>query len=356
MNNDQNNNSQALTFSNNQQEETLTNLNNIDEQVSGVADEQKESNIANLSNVHGLYNHTKHGLPFVSADEFCAAPIPPRKALLEPWLMKDSINMIYASRGVGKTYFSLALAIALAGGTSSLSYKVKEEVKVLYLDGEMPASDMQSRIKEISGGAPPSNLILSTPDGLLNRGLPDLALPAGRAEVEDLINMVGPKVVFIDNKSAFMRAGKENEADGWGPVQDWLISLRTRGITVILIHHAGKQGQQRGTSRTEDVMDIVINLKHPQGYSPEDGLCFEAHFEKARHLYGDDVKAMEFSLVQSNKGMSWQTSTVSSKRDTAIDLFNEGLPQVEIAKAVGVGKGTVSKWIKSARTKGQISE
>ncbi len=37
---------------------------------------------------------------------------------------------------------------------------------------------------------------------------------------------------------------------------------------------------QRGTSRREDVLDTVIQLKRPKDYEPEDGGRFEVHFTK----------------------------------------------------------------------------
>ena len=41
-------------------------------------------------------------------------------------------------------------------------------------------------------------------------------------------------------------AGKENEVESRLPVQQWVLSLRRRGISVLLIHHAGRNGEQRG--------------------------------------------------------------------------------------------------------------
>ena len=54
---------------------------------------------------------------------------------------------------------------------------------------------------------------------------------------------------------------RENEADSWGPVQAWCLRQRAAGKSVLLIHHAGKGGGQRGTSRKEDVLDTVMSLK-----------------------------------------------------------------------------------------------
>ena len=63
-------------------------------------------------------------------------------------------------------------------------------------------------------------------------------------------------------------------------------ALYLMGISVLFIHHAGKGGQQRGTSRREDVLDTVIAMRKPADFNPGDGAYFEIHFEKARGLYG----------------------------------------------------------------------
>ena len=55
-----------------------------------------------------------------------------------------------------------------------------------------------------------------------------------------------------------------------------------RGVSVLLVHHAGTNGRQRGTSRREDALDTVIALRRQEDYSPEQGARFEIHFEKLR--------------------------------------------------------------------------
>jgi len=57
-----------------------------------------------------------------------------------------------------------------------------------------------------------------------------------------------------------------------------------------------KRGQQRGTSRREDVLDTVIILRKPENYSHDSGTCFEVHFEKNRGLYGENIKPFEAHL------------------------------------------------------------
>jgi hypothetical protein len=52
-------------------------------------------------------------------------------------------------------------------------------------------------------------------------------------------------------------AAKENDADSWTPMQNWLLAQRRAGKSVLVIHHSGKSGAQRGTSRREDTLDTA---------------------------------------------------------------------------------------------------
>ena len=95
--------------------------------------------------------------------------------------------------------------------------------------------------------------------------MPDLSTKGERAALEKFIL---DSDLIIDNISTLFRSGIENEAESWQPVQDWALELRRRGKSVLFIHHAGKGGQQRSTSKREDILDAVITLKQPEGYSP----------------------------------------------------------------------------------------
>jgi len=65
----------------------------------------------------------------------------------------------------------------------------------------------------------------------------------------------GVDLLILDNLSSLTAVVRDNDAESWGPIQEWLPKLRRRGVSVLVVHHAGKGGQQRGTSRREDVLD-----------------------------------------------------------------------------------------------------
>jgi len=60
----------------------------------------------------------------------------------------------------------------------------------------------------------------------------------------------------------------QNDAESWVPVAEWALELRRQGKAVLFVAHAGKSKQQRGTSKKDDVMDVVIKLDHTQDYQP----------------------------------------------------------------------------------------
>ena len=94
------------------------------------------------------------------------------------------------------------------------------------------------------------------------------------------------EVVFLDNRSTLVHGGRENDAESWDEMQQWLLKLRRINKTVVLVDHAGRGGfNARGTSKREDVLDTIIHLKRPSDYEPDQGTRFELHLEKARGVW-----------------------------------------------------------------------
>ena len=292
----------------------------------------------------------------VGIHEFLALEFPPRNNLLSPWLPSQGLVMVYALRGIGKTHFALGVAYTVACGGHFLGWQASEPAGVLYLDGEMPAVVMQERISAIAVSnklEPKAPFNLLTPD-LQPEGMPRIDTTEGQAEIESILTPA-INLIIVDNISTLTRA-KENEADGWTPVQEWALRQRAAGRSVMFVHHAGKGGQQRGTSRREDVLDTVIALRRPVDYHSDQGAVFEIHFEKARGIYGDDVKPIEARLTTNEDGLiSWITRSVETGTfDKVVQLLNDGLKQHEIAAELGINKSNVCRHVRRAKAEGLV--
>ncbi len=120
------------------------------------------------------------------------------------------------------------------------------------------------------------------------------------------------------------------------------VALRRRGKSVLFVHHAGKNGAQRGTSRREDVLDSVLLLKRPEGYDAKQGARFIVQFDKARGFTGDDAESFEAAL-DPHTGL-WSVKSVTNERDTAIrEMKASGHSVRDIAKELGIGNATVHR-------------
>lgn len=300
--------------------------------------------------------------PFVLADlrELLIQQFRPRECLLAPWLTSQSLTMAYAWRGVGKTHLALNVAYAVASGGKFLTWNAERPRKVIYLDGEMPGHAIQQRLAEIGAAAesePPVGYFrILTPDMQPDGLTPNLADYEGQQQVNALIED-DTALIVVDNLSALARGnGRENDAESWQSIGTWALSLRARGIAVLFIHHSGKNGAQRGTSKREDVLDVVLCLKRPSDYQSSEGARFEIHFEKARGLLGDDVRPVEATLTIDSQGQpQWLSRSVAdAEMKRAAALKEEGANQADIAEEMGLSRHAVNRLLKKAEAAGLV--
>jgi hypothetical protein len=291
--------------------------------------------------------------------EFLAETLPPREPILSPIIMRQSLTMIHAWRGVGKTHVALGIAYAVASGGTFLRWSADKPRKVVYLDGEMPAIALQERLARIvktSDAEPPEGFFrLATPDKQAG-AMPDLAMIEGQRAVDAAVES-DTTLIIVDNLSALVRrGGKENEAESWLTVAEWALKHRAQGRSILFVHHSGKNGQQRGTSKREDLLDTVISLRRPEPFNPADGAVFEVHFEKARGFYGNHTEPFEARLTEDAKGaQTWTIRDVQTTTlDRVIELHGLGLKQHEIAEELGINKSNVCRAIKKAEDDGRI--
>jgi putative DNA primase/helicase len=284
------------------------------------------------------------GDPVTTLDvtEFLMREFLPREIMFAPWLPTQGIAMIHAERGIGKTHVALGTAWAIHVGAGFLRWTAPQPRRVLLLDGEMPAvvlKERLARIAEVSENpAQRANLKIAAAD-LTRDGLPDLSDPAAQRLYSKVVE--DADLVIVDNVSTLCRMMKENDADSWTPVQNWALQLRRAGKSVILIHHAGKSGRQRGTSRKEDVLDTIIRLRRPPDYSPDQGARFEVYYEKSRGFYGQDAEPFEAWL----RGNRWAVGPIKAgdDLDTIKNLKRQGHSVREIAERTGLSKTTVQR-------------
>ena len=276
-----------------------------------------------------------------NAIDFVKKDFPPREHIIGPFV-KQGLNMVYAPPGVGKTYFAMGLCYAIATGGEFLRWKCEKIQSVIYFDGELPAFLLKGRLEDLLRLSPCEALSFDivTPDEQ-PCPMPDFSTVEGQKDALELIG--DAEFVVIDNISTLCRTGKENEAESWIPVQNFLLKLRRLGKSVLLVHHSGKGEvlSPRGTSKREDTLDLVISLSHPADYKAEDACSFQMKFRKSRHFRSkEDIE----EVTASYNDFGWTVEGLEkSNAEKVIKLFEENMKQIDIANELGLTRGCVSK-------------
>lgn len=298
-------------------------------------------------------------------EEFLGRNIEKPRALLAPWLREGSLWLVYAGAGVGKTFFSLNVAFAVASGGRYLGWDAPAPRRVLYVDGEMEQSDMQTRLLGLWAAAKRDGGYDLKAAGQNFEGwqataqdagkvFPDLSTPEGLRRLIEKAK--GFDLVVIDNLTTTMRSGEENDVAYWRAMQDALVELRKAGKAVLLVHHAGKGGDQRGTSAKDVILNGKIKLDHPKDYAPHDGARFRVEWEKARGLTGAETVPIEAHLEADTQELpKWTYRSLDLSRHMElmrVAQSGEYGNQKEIANAMDLTPGRISQLKKEAIAEG----
>jgi putative DNA primase/helicase len=155
------------------------------------------------------------------------------------------------------------------------------------------------------------------------------------------------KVWVVDNIASLAPGIDENSKQDWDPINKWFLELRFAGITTIFLHHANKDGRQRGTSGREDNIDISILLDKPKNYVPEEGARFVVKFEKARIRHEDLplISDTEFVLQPDGEGRQvWNWGNLKGQNKVQVmKMLDEGMSANEIAEELQLSRGRVSQ-------------
>ncbi len=280
----------------------------------------------------------------IDVHDFLALNIPPREMVLAPWLPTQGLAMIHAARGTGKTNLALAIAYAVASGSELMGWRPLKARKVLYLDGEMLAAPMQERlagiVKTATATPEPRMLQIITPD-FQPGGMPDIATIGGQVSLNEAIPE-GTELIIVDSLSSLARGeGRENDAESWLPIAQWTLGQRVLGRSILFLHHSGKNGAQRGTSKREDLLDSVLALRKPADGQHTPHARFEIHVEKSRSLSALGPMLVEM-MPQPDGGSTWAWKPLDETNVERIRKMSEdGMSKREIAEELKIARSTV---------------
>jgi putative DNA primase/helicase len=165
------------------------------------------------------------------------------------------------------------------------------------------------------------------------------------------------KVLILDNLSTLASGMRENEADSWELVNNWLLDLRRRKIAVVIVHHAGRSGEMRGTSKREDNVFWIIALDDAKKDADDKrGARFISRFTKPSRNTQEEVPAYEWHFVTDEPtGVVSIGCTLAQTMDVFLGLIEDGVTECgQIAQEMKTSPATISRLAKRAIDAGKI--
>lgn len=218
--------------------------------------------------------------------------------LIFPFLREAECVLIYAQRGVGKTWFALTLASGVSEGEWMFGMPIwyaPRPREVLYIDGEMSAPDLAERMATIGSNRPHLHFLNPELSGL-ERGI-DLYTDVDQAKILDYAIKHKIEVIVVDNLATLYHCPKPNDSENWRQYDKFILDCRRNGIATILIDHCGKNNDSgaAGSYAKQNIVNHCIQLDAEAAAGGE-GARFWVNFQKSRSCYGTAILPMLLSV------------------------------------------------------------
>lgn len=290
-----------------------------------------------------------------------------REYLIPDVLPHPSVVLIYGAGGDGKSMSAWTLAKHIATGAPFVvrgKHVPVQQGSVLLLNGDQPLIQLKEQLEEVEYPLDSNTKLLT--DWSLQR----------YAQFIKLMEKVQPKLVVIDSLIGCSggRAFDENKSDFATPLY-WL--TRNNGVlfpatTILIIHHANKQGGFRGTSAIRDAVDETWSLRKPSKDDVEKGSA-PAHsriitIEKSRSgrsgtaLIMRQEDDLSFSVADFTPEVDDSNTSPSSVTDKVLQRLRIGHPRafsntdLNSDPVVGGKTAAIQKSLQRLVKRGLISE
>jgi predicted transcriptional regulator len=235
--------------------------------------------------------------------DFYLKPPPPIEWDVENVIVAGGLMLMVGESGSKKTYSAMDMAYCKAIGKPWLGHETRPG-KVIYLDEESGLKRMHWRAHEVAKGHYGNATVpfyFSTYNGL------NLIDDREEERLYELIRLHQPDMLVIDTLAAVTPGADENAVKDMHKPMARLHRLATyTGVTVVLIHHAGKSGKYRGSSTIKADVDTMLIVE-----SEDESDVINFSFEKLR-----DGNPSKFAArTHWEDGGFWLTETEPTERE-----------------------------------------
>ncbi len=300
--------------------------------------------------------------------EFIKRDYPPIIYYLYPLSSTEQLVMFFGLPGEGKTLFAVEMGWCESQGLDFMDFKFNPKIKipppVLYVEGEMSATQLQDRITQIIDRDKDkkiydlNNFEIAVLKEQPNENFTKLIHEDGRKKVElsaeKLFKKTGIKpIIYIDNIRMLMGMFDEKDSVPWIPFIGWLAQMRAKGYTVKFLHHSTNEGNKAsGSGLKEANLNLNVQLSEPKDDELLDldedyftQIKFKAHKWREIHIGWQKP----FIMSVNKETMEWKKHPLLTKKQRKVkELHDQGLKPLEIVKKLNgeIGQAQIYRILK----------
>ena len=281
------------------------------------------------------------------------------KFLIDNILDRRSILMISAASGVGKSIFAMNLGYALATKGSLINgWKVNDRCKVLHIcDQELDKGTYakhQEKFQKLYK-ASDTDFICEHADNW------HLLEQKDRLKLEKMVEtytlMRGtpglPVSVIILDSLNRLASGAHHEKN-WDEFSSWLTSLLQKNLSIILVHHSGKnKADYLGTSKIQNDVDVHIHLETIADSDKPNCIPLNIQLQKNRRSWLDrKPKQWILSWGTRPRWYEWEEEQLNWRSPETVRVESisrmrrEGLTTQQIADKYNRSAQTIHKFVR----------
>jgi hypothetical protein len=247
---------------------------------------------------------------FESVGDAMARPYTSPIPLVGPICEGNAVEF-YSPSGAGKSFVATSMALGIAAGKTVFDWFVPRSRKVAYVEGEMGDNQFRERLVKLAQGMKidladiSENLHIAAFD-LQDGPMPYLDSPEFMTIVDALPRDVA--CIIVDTVRSLVSPDfKENDSDSWRPISNNLAKMRGRNISLIVVHHANRQGPYSGSGEQERNLDQMIEIVR------EDSNKGDSHpeisFKRTKSRVATSISRERWKLTDINGGLAWVEAT-----------------------------------------------
>jgi hypothetical protein len=292
-------------------------------------------------------------------------PPGPRRYLCQDLVLAAYVTLLHGDGGVAKSLLTLALAVAVAGGSREWLGRRVENGRVLYLDFELDAEEQARRVHQLCHGMelekPPEDLLYMSAVGHTTREAFETAREVCKEHAVELL--------IVDSYGVALHGDAEHARDVIGFHQEYLEPLRALGIAVLVIDHqsrlqAGQSYQQKGAFGSVYKGNLARSVIQAEATERAEG-TLTVRLRQKKHNFGPLAEPFGVKLSFSEEAVTLQAvelkaselaeeATLTAPERVKLALEEGPAYPWEIAETTGVHLKTVKNVLTGLRKQGVV--